>query len=269
VLAVLFFLGVVVVGGGWYYWSHRAPAKVADNQETPTPAPQDTAAPSNTADATTPATPEPAATDAPLVTAETPVASGGKKGSRGNAGTTGAATFPPTSRTSGGTQTADNGATASTQEGGGGSFAYLDAEDEAPALDGEAAGGRVAGAYSSSQGGGANAGGYGVGGRLRGRPRSPRIMMPAERPGVATTRYLINAEERYKKKNNRYGSLAELLASGLALDVKTQGDSFTRAGYRFEVTASKDEFKIAAEPQRIGPRHFVGDDSGFIRADVD
>jgi hypothetical protein len=266
-LAVLFLFGVLAAGGGWWWWSHRTPTQIAGTQDTPTPAPVPTTAPVNDTTSTpAPATPEPA-TAAPPVNTEPPVTNGGKKGSRGNTGTTGAATLPPTSRTNA-PANVDNGG-GGTTEAGGGRYAYLDAEEEAPSLDGEAAGGRVAGAYSSSQGGGTNGGGYGVGGRLRGRPRSPRIMMPAERPGVATTRYLMSAEERFKKKNNRYGSLSELVASGLALDVKPEGNSLTRAGYRFELTASKDEFKVTAEPKQIGPRHFVGDDSGFIRADVD
>jgi hypothetical protein len=264
-LAVLFLFGVIAVGGGWYYWTHRTPTQIAGNQDTPTPAPQATTAPVNTTEAATSAPTEAPATEAPPAKTDAPVANTGgtNAGSKG----TRAATLPPTSRTSAPVKNAEAGgqATAAPERNGGGNdYSYLDREAEGPTLDGEAAGGRVAGAYSSSQGGGGNAGGYGVGGRLRGRPRSPRNLTRAEMPGVATIRYLINTEEMYKKRNNRYGSLADLLANHAALDVKTQGDTFMRAGYRFELKASKDEFKITAEPQSAGPRFFTGTDSGYI-----
>src|SRR5207253_2470327 len=107
VLAVLFVIGAVVVGGGWYYWSHRTPVKTADGL-TPTPAPQDTVAPSNgTNGSASTATPA-AATEVPAVAStEAPVTS--SKPTRESA-IKSVATLPPTtSRTTAPVKVADGG----------------------------------------------------------------------------------------------------------------------------------------------------------------
>jgi hypothetical protein len=139
-------------------------------------------------------------------------------------------------------------------------YAYLD--EEPASLDGEDSGRRVADAYSSDQG--RRGGGYNLGTKLRARSRSPRNLMPRERPAVATLRYLINSQEAHQKQNGRYASLSEL-AGSLRLDVKPSGDGFVRAGYRFTLIAKDDGFSATAMPLEPGPRAFIGDDSGFIR----
>lgn len=276
-LAVLF-VGVLALGGGWYFLSHRGNTQVAGKDPTPaTPSPDATATEAPSSATTEPATPPPSAT-AEGIAAETPEPSGGSKtrltGTRATAEPESEATLPPT-KTRKGQRTDDDsgvppkkgesGETRTASTGKSGDYSFLDQEQETPQMDGEESGRRVADAYGSSQGGG-NTGGYGVGARLRARARSPRNLAPPERPAVATIRYLMNAEENYKKKNGRYGSLADLLQAFAVLDVKAQGDSFTRAGYRFDLSAKSDTFDISATPLAIGPRPFVGGDSGFIRA---
>ena len=82
-------------------------------------------------------------------------------------------------------------------------------------------------------------------------------------------RYLMNTQEAYFKRTNKYATLQELRAE-MRLDVPTTQTSFARAGYRFTMTTEDDGFKILAAPQNIGAnRPFVGDDSGFIRAGLD
>jgi hypothetical protein len=278
---VLMLIGIVAVGGGWYYFAHRTPEKVADTTSTPatptTPAAQDTVAPDANGAANGSTTPGPAGTDVAPVANDTvaPLTAGSKSTGSRTTGTTNQATLPPTTSRTGSPQRADAGGTGGgpttikgEKSGGGTDFAYLDQEEENPQLDGEASGGRVADAYRSS-GGNASAGGYGVGGRLRARARSPRNLARPERPAVATLRYIMNAEEMYKKNSSRYGSLAELLVTRMALDVKPDGDSFVRAGYRFELSPSKQSFEVHASPLSPGLRPFVGDDSGIIRPGTD
>jgi hypothetical protein len=81
----------------------------------------------------------------------------------------------------------------------------------------------------------------------------------------------MNAQELYRKRNGRYGNYQELASARLLfLDVPVQGPrEFVRKGYRFELTASAEEFRILATPLGAGPRPFLGDDSGFIRDATD
>ena len=95
---------------------------------------------------------------------------------------------------------------------------------------------------------------------------SPRPRMPGERPALGTLRHIINAQEAFKKKNHRYGSFAEMTAAQtLFLDVPTQGNTFKRRGYRFELQSTGDSFRVVAQPQAGGLRPFVADESGYIQ----
>jgi hypothetical protein len=75
--------------------------------------------------------------------------------------------------------------------------------------------------------------------------------------------------EAFHRRENRYAGLAELRASGLALDVPVSGNTFQRRGFRFEVTVESDGYRITATPLSPSGRSFVGDDSGYIREGVD
>jgi serine/threonine protein kinase len=143
----------------------------------------------------------------------------------------------------------------------GGEYAFLD--EEAPEMDGGAAGRRVADAFRNQQGG--QTSGWRTNTPLNARPRSPRNLSMPERPAVATLRALINREEAYKRKNGRYGTLPELKTAGLLpLDVPLQAAGFARKGYEFGLRLEGDGFTATAMPKSMGPRSFYGTDSGFI-----
>ena len=103
----------------------------------------------------------------------------------------------------------------------------------------------------------------------RNRERSPRDLTPFERPAVATIRHIIDREEAFHRRDGRYATFADLGRAGAFLDVPSQTLNFRRRGYRFELALESNGFRIVAEPMAPGPRSFVGDDSGFIRAGVD
>ena len=86
---------------------------------------------------------------------------------------------------------------------------------------------------------------------------------------VATIRHLIDREEVFHRREGRYGTFDDLGRSGPFLDVPAQTSTFQRRGYRFALTLERDGFSIVAEPTAPGPRSFVGDDSGYIRAGVE
>ena len=89
-----------------------------------------------------------------------------------------------------------------------------------------------------------------------------------EAPAIATLRHIINAQETFKKRHHRYGTFAEMAtAQSLFLDVPAQGGSFHRRGYKFELQATADSFRVVALPQVAGPRPFVGDESGYIQVE--
>ena len=80
----------------------------------------------------------------------------------------------------------------------------------------------------------------------------------------------MNAEEVHKRKTGHYGTLTDMQRSqSLVMDVQLQDRSFVRRGYRFELELESDGYKLMATPSSPGPRPFVGDDSGYIRAEVD
>ena len=87
-----------------------------------------------------------------------------------------------------------------------------------------------------------------------------------EFPAVATLRHVMNAQEAFYKKENRYGTLPELKSAGLLrLDVPFQARPFLRANYRFDLVVEGDSFRVTALPTGGGLRPFVGDDSGYIQ----
>jgi hypothetical protein len=132
-------------------------------------------------------------------------------------------------------------------------------------VDGRAAGEALASKYRSNQGYGSGSSGPTT--RFRARERSPRMLAPVERPAVATIRHIINAQEAYHRKRNRYGSLSDMAsAQALFLDVPFQATAFRRQGYNFELTVESDGFRVVAMPTSPHGRPFIGDDSGFIRA---
>jgi eukaryotic-like serine/threonine-protein kinase len=151
-------------------------------------------------------------------------------------------------------------------EGGGRTAAPGDdhfLEEEAPPVNNAEAGRRLAESYRSGSSSGGSVGG---GARFNPRERSPRNLVPAERPAVAALRHVMNAEEVYKRKTGRYGSLTDMSRSqALLMDVPLQDRSFARRGYRFELELESDGYRLTATPTNPGPRPFLGDDSGFIR----
>ena len=146
------------------------------------------------------------------------------------------------------------------------SGSFLDDVPTEPAPDGRDAGRHVAEGFR----GGTSSSGFGATGRLQARERTPRNLALVERPAVATMRHVIDAEESFYRRNNRYGNLGELKQAGtLFLDVPVQPNGFVRRGYRFEVASTGSGFRIAAIPVAVCGRPFIGDDSGMIRAGVD
>jgi hypothetical protein len=140
---------------------------------------------------------------------------------------------------------------------------FLDAEPD-DGVDGRAAGEDLAGKYRSGQG--TSGSSTGSTSRFHPRDRSPRNLAPVERPAVATIRHIINAQEAYHRKRNRYGSLGEMAAAqALFLDVPFQANAFRRGGYNFELTVEPDGFHVQAMPTAPNGRPFFGDDTGLIR----
>jgi hypothetical protein len=147
-----------------------------------------------------------------------------------------------------------------------GGYTFLD-EEPNPEVDGAEAGRRLAESYRS---GSSSGGSYGTSARFRRRPKSPVRLAPVERPAVAALRHVMNAQEAFYRNNERYGTLRELAAErALLLDVAISGDQFRRKGYRFDLSREEDGFRVVAQPLAPGPRAFVGDDSGFIRAGLE
>jgi len=264
---------LVVVGAaavaGWYFFV-RKPDTVADAGRATTAAPPPaavTAPPATMAADPADTLPEAAAPPVAVAPATAPAAPAAGPGpvNRPPAAAPGAEARPgaaPGPRTP---PREPAGSAAETAAGS--SYSVLD-EEPAPDADGRDAGEALADKFRSSQGS-RTSGGFGASGRFRARERSPRDLTPIERPAVATIRHLIDREEAFQRREGRYATLADLGRSGPFLDVPTQTLTFQRRGYRFELTLESDGFRIVAEPTAPGPRSFVGDDSGFIRAGVD
>jgi hypothetical protein len=278
IAAVAFVLLVGVAGAGWYVWSHRGQAKDAVN---PT-GPPGTSVGSTTAttvptsmavqpDTTVPAPPPSAPTAEPPANGRTADGTTTSVAPTGPKGTTGRTVGPSSGRTSPGeTATAPDPGTAEPPAAHGADARYRYLDEEAPEGDGRAAGDQAADAYRNRQGYRPSNGPYGTSRRFAQRERSPRDTGPAERPAVATLRHVMDREEVYKKANGRYGTLAEMArTSGFGLDVPFGPNSFRRKGYKFDLTLEDDGFHIIAVPGGVGPRSFVGDDSGYIRSGLE
>ncbi len=255
--AVFVVFGCLALAAGWYLFLRPAPGKtVADAaidprpaitppptfQSLATPATTLAAAPAEAAPpATNPATPAASTALPPPVRATQPPA-----------------TSPPTRRAA---------APPPADEPGGGSF--LDEAPAEPAADGREAGRQLAEGFRSPNGSRSTSS-FGATGRFQARERTPRNLLPVERPAVATLRHVIDAQEAYYRKTNHYGQLAELAKAGtLFLDVPLQAAGFVRRGYRFEIQTTTDGFRVSAVPLTPGSRPFLGDDSGIIRPDLD
>jgi serine/threonine protein kinase len=261
------FLALSAAGAGWYLLRKPAPDSPVGGLAAEGTGPQKTAGagPDQSIPATLAAEPPPAA-DAPPAT----------QVAGGLPPATSAAVPPataPSRPNTGGTLPAPNLAPPSTvaavpaERAPAGEFGFLD--EEAPAEDGREAGSRVAEGFRGSQGS-SSGGSFGTSRRFNARERSPRNLAPGERPAVATLRYLMDRQELLHQKEGRYGSLADLTrAAGMRLDVALSGNAFQRRGYRFELTLEDDGYRITAMPGGPGPRPFVGDDSGFIRAGLE
>ncbi len=273
IAAVAFVLLVGVAGAGWYVWSHRGQAKDAGNLT----GPPGTSVGSTTATTVpTSIAVQPPETTLPAPPASVPAAdTGSNVAPVGPKGTTtasnGRTTGPGPSSTgrSSSTETATAPEAGTTEppaaHGTDARYRYLD--EEAPPGDGRDAGDHAAETYRNRDGWRSPTGTYGTNRRFTQRERSPRDTGPAERPAVATLRHVMDREEVYKKATGRYGTLAEMArASGFGLDVPFGPSSFRRKGYKFDLTLEEDGFKIIAVPSAIGPRSFVGDDSGYIRS---
>ena len=147
------------------------------------------------------------------------------------------------------------------ETGGGTGSSFLD-EVPAETTDGRATGEALAQKYRSG-----GSGNYSTS-RFARRGRFPAQIGPPERPAVGTLAHVLSAEEAYQRANGSYGTLQELKRAGfLHLDVPFANGVFQRARYRFHVTVGGDTFRATATPLRPGPRPFVVDDSGYIRAD--
>ena len=263
-VALVTFLGVAAVGAWFLFLRETTGSQVVDQVARDVGTRPSATAPPET---TSPPHTEPPATEAaPPIAEPTPV-------------TTPATTLPPpvTTLRMADTRSAAPPTTvprvtrpappeADETSGEGGSFL-----DDVPAeaeADGRDAGGRVAEGFRSS--GTTSTGKFGATGRFQARERTPRNLAPAERPAVGTMRHIIDAQESFHKRNNRYGDLAEMKQAGtLFLDVPFQPNGFIRRGYRFEVSATGEGFRVAAIPVAGGGRPFTADDSGNIRAGVD
>jgi serine/threonine-protein kinase len=267
--------GLLLVAGlagvaGWYFFL-RKPATVADagRATTPPPPPAAVTMPPGTLAPAAAATVPEAATAAGATSAPAPPA--------GTAPGPGPAARPPAAGPAPATRPAPDAAPRvpareaapaqpGADSGAQSSYSVLDEEPAAEA-DGREAGEALAGKFRAQ--GGSGTGGFGASARYRPRERSPRDLTPFERPAVATIRHLIDRQEAFRRREGRYGTFDDLGRSGPFLDVPAQTSTFQRRGYRFALTVEGDGFSIVAEPTAPGPRSFVGDDSGYIRAGVD
>jgi serine/threonine-protein kinase len=252
-VVLLVFAGVAVVGGWYFFLRKPAGTQVADQPAAslvPMTMPPATAPPLTQTEATLPPATQ-ALAPPPTQLAPPPSYA--------------PATAPPATAPPATAPRVTRPPATQPPEQDGGSF--LDEVPVEQEPDGRDAGKRVSGAFGSSN---TNSSGFGSTGRFQARERTPRNLAPTERPAVATMRHVIDAQESYFKRNNRYGNLAELKQAGtLFLDVAVQPTSFVRRGYRFEVESTGSGFRVAAVPISPGGRPFTSDDSGIIRAGVD
>jgi eukaryotic-like serine/threonine-protein kinase len=269
-LAAFFFLAIAA-GGAWYAFGRKTTTDTASTAG-------GTLSGQSGATAGTPAaSPEAAATgtDAPSTVATAPPPGETAATLPGDSASTGtrtadSGTRPPTGTTG---RPADSGpvattppvdpgpATAEVPRPRGADFTFLDDE---PSGDGRAAGDAVADQFRNNRG--SQSGPYGSTRRFNRRERSPRDLMPVERPAVATIRYVIERQELLKRRTGHYGTLNELVrAADFRLDVAHGPQAFQRRGYKFEMDSDAESFKLTATPLGPNGRSFTGDDSGIIR----
>ncbi len=258
---VLVALGGVAAVGAWFVFLRKPEGPVVVQQPTPAPVtlPEATAPPDTQSPATLAPPIQPPATLPPPTQPHVPTPPAVTQRPR-------SLQEPPATAPPATTPRVGALPTPQPEEPSGGSF--LDDVNVEQQPDGREAGQRVAGGFRA--GGRSNSSGFGASGPLQSRERTPSQLRPVERPAVATMRHVIDAQESYYKRNNRYGNLTELKAAGtLFLDVSFQPTGFVRKGYRFEVQSTGSGFRVAAVPVVPGARPFTGDDSGRIRAGVD
>jgi hypothetical protein len=270
-VGLLVLLGAAGVGG-WYFFV-RKPAAAADASATATtavPPPAVTAPPATSAPAPMATVPEaapPADAPAGAAAAVAPATPAPGPDPVARRPASGPAVQPPRAeatgpRTAGEAAPAPGGPAADPRS----SYSVLD-EEPAAGPDGREAGEALAGKFRNQ--GGSPSGSFGATGRFRPRERSPRDLTPFERPAVATIRHLIDRQEAFHRREGRYATFDDLGRSGPFLDVPAQPLAFQRRGYRFALALERDGFRIVAEPMAPGPRSFVGDDSGYIRAGIE
>jgi hypothetical protein len=138
---------------------------------------------------------------------------------------------------------------------GGGGLGALDRQP--PQLDGREQGAAVADTYRSPYGQGS--GNFGTRRGLRAREKFPQDVTGVERRAVYNLLNMMNLQGSHKARNGRYGSFKDILptAPGSATELQHNG-------YRFQLTAGGDEYKIVATPLGSG-RALIADDSGFVR----
>jgi hypothetical protein len=79
--------------------------------------------------------------------------------------------------------------------------------------------------------------------------------------------YIASAEDRYKQGPGKgsYGSLQQLVDAKVLMP-----EQFDKYGYKFDVTASGDQFEAVATPKeygKTGKRSFFVDKTGVVRGD--
>jgi len=264
VIGLLLAAGFVVLlaaGGVWWFFFHKT-TDVAQNGDLVTPttlAPPVTQAPVRTEDQrpsdTMPAVTQPSVTQPPVTQPSVNL------DNQRPPETAPPATQPPTRE-----KVTRPPAQHEQPPSGGGEYAFL--EEEQPGMDGGEAGQHVADSFRNKQGGATSS--FGTGTKFKARARSPQDLRPAERPAVAVLRHIINAEEAYKAKHERYGTLEQLKNGGvLFVDVPVQATAFARRNYKFSLMLGDEGFKITAMPMDMALRAFHGTDAGIIQAGVD
>jgi serine/threonine-protein kinase len=251
----LFFVALVVVAG-WFLFLRRPaerPTAIAEDTLPPSTAPAATLPPASLAPPPTSLAAEPPVTVPPPTAAPATLAAT-------TAPSTLAPKPPPRSDSHPAPSRAQEQPPMEAEPGAGGNV-FLDTEP--PEVDGVEAGARVAEGF---RGGGGRSSGFGASRNYPARPLSPRPQRPVEQPAIFTLRYIMNAERKFSREKGRYGALPELVRSGILPLAGVSGDGFVRGGYRFEVEARGDSFRVTARP--LGPgRSFVGDESNYIDVD--
>jgi hypothetical protein len=263
-IAGMLCVGAAVVAG-WYFLRGPGtpPATVAEATPPPATVPPATAPPASLEPAVVPPTTVASTTPTSLAVAPTtvPAATVPPATTPSHTPTRPRAQENPRSARVDDPPGAGSGATSS-----GGGNVFLD--QEPPEVDGVEAGARAAEGYRSNSG---RSSGFGTSRVLQRRELSPRPQGQQEAAAIFAVRHLINAETLYNKKNGRYGSLTELVRAGILplANLGGDGNTFSHRGYRFELEAAGESFRVTALPQAGGGRPFVGDESNYIRAGLE